>query len=279
MPLVETVQSKFSTESRPFFRKRYRRQFGKTESPGIHQESNTRLAQSFEPCTPYYDLRTASHGYDESMTLNTNIISLTSIFHNLVSDSLNIQNCQILDSESQPRWNCIKHRPTTRTLITIPTTRLSYDFPTFFLSNTRSMANKLDEISVTITNNKCDIAIITESWLSSNITNDLIKIPGFSCIRNDRCDDQRGGGLCTYIRNTLDFLELKDLSHPDIESQWFLIKPKRLPRGIDVIVIASVYHPPQNNDLTLRNHLFESLDNALTNFPNAGIVLLGDFYN
>ena len=101
------------------------------------------------------------------------------------------------------------------------------------------MANKLDEISVTITNNKCDIAIITESWLSSNITNYLIKIPGFSCIRKDRCDDQRGGRLYTYIRNTLDFLELKDLSHPDIESQWFLIKPKRLPRGIDAIVIAS----------------------------------------
>jgi hypothetical protein len=54
LPLVETVQSKFSTESRPFFRKR----FGKTESPGIHQQSsNTRLAQSLEPCTPYYDLR------------------------------------------------------------------------------------------------------------------------------------------------------------------------------------------------------------------------------
>ena len=200
------------------------------------------------------------------MTLNTNIIPLTSIFHNLVSDSLNIQNCQIFDSESHPRWNCIQHRPTTRTLITIPTTRLSYDFPTFFLSNTRSMANKLDEISAAITNNKCDVAIITESWLSSNITNDLIKISGFSSIRKDRCDDQRGGGLCSYIRNTLDFLELKDLSHLDIESQWLLIKPKRLPRGIDAIVIASVYHPPQNNDSTLRNHLFESLDNALINF-------------
>jgi hypothetical protein len=49
--------------------------------------------------------------------------------------------------------------------------------------------------------------------------------------------------ICTYIRDTLDSLELKDLSHPDIESQWFLIKPKRLPRGIDAIVIAAVYHP------------------------------------
>jgi hypothetical protein len=140
------------------------------------------------------------------------------------------------------------------------------------------MANKLDEIGVTITNNKSDIAIITESWLSSNITNDLIKIPGFSSIRKDQCDDQRGGGLCLYIRNTLDVLELKDLSYPEIKSQWFSIKLQRLPRGIDSIVIAFVYHPPQNNDLTLRNHISESLDNTITNFPNACIVLLGDFY-
>ena len=98
-----------------------------------------------------------------------------------------------------------------------------------------------------------------------------------SSIRKDRCVDQHDGGLCTYIRNTLDFLELKELSHRDIKSQWFLIKPKRLPRGIDAIIVPSVYHPPQNNDSTLRNHLFESLDNALINFPNADIVLLGDF--
>ena len=184
LPLVETVQSKFSTESRPFFSETLpqeeSRQFGKTESPGIHQESsNTRLAQSLEPCTPYYDLRTASHGYDESMTLNTNIIPLTSIFHNLVSDSLKIQNCQILDSESQPRWNCIKHRPNTRTLITIPTTRLSYDFPTFFLSNTRSMANNLDEISVTITNNKCDIASSQNHGFRQTLRMISLRSPGF----------------------------------------------------------------------------------------------------
>jgi hypothetical protein len=79
------------------------------------------------------------------------------------------------------------------------------------------MDNNLDEISVNITNNKCDIAIITETWISSNITNDLIKISGFSSIRQDRCDNQRGGGLCAYIRNTSDSLELKYLSHPDIE--------------------------------------------------------------
>jgi hypothetical protein len=73
----------------------------------------------------------------------------------------------------------------------------------------------------------------------------------------------------------LDFLELKD--DPVFETQWFLLKPKRLPREINSIIIATVYHPPQNNDIELRKHPFQSLDSALAKFPNAGIVMLGDF--
>lgn len=41
--------------------------------------------------------------------------------------------------------------------------------------------------------------------------------------------------------------------------------------------MVTVYHPPQNNDFALRNHLFQSLDSALARFPNSGIVILGDF--
>lgn len=40
-----------------------------------------------------------------------------------------------------------------------------YDFPKIFLSNTRSMVNKLDEICAVVTSNGSDIAVITESWL------------------------------------------------------------------------------------------------------------------
>ena len=41
--------------------------------------------------------------------------------------------------------------------------------------------------------------------------------------------------------------------------------------------MATVYHPPQNNDLELKKHLFQSLDSALAKFPNAAIIILGDF--
>ena len=121
------------------------------------------------------------------------------------------------------------------------------------------MVNKLDEISATVVNNKCDIAVITESWLSSNITNDLIRIPGYTSVRKDRPEDQRGGGLCTYIKDSLDSMELADLSDSAFKAQWFLLKPNRLPRGINSIIMASVYHPPQNNDIALKNQLLISI--------------------
>ena len=139
------------------------------------------------------------------------------------------------------------------------------------------MGNKLDELHATISTNSCDIAIITESLLSPHIPDDLIGLPNFATIRKDRPEDQRGAGMCTYINNNLNFLELDYLSDPQFETQWFLLKPNRLPRGISSIIMATVYHPPQNKDYLLRDHLFQSLDTALAEFPNAGIIILGDF--
>ena len=83
--------------------------------------------------------------------------------------------------------------------------------------------------------------------------------------------------LCTFISSRLDFIELCHLRDPDIESQWFVIKPNRLPRGINSIILGTVYHPPQNDDNKLRAHLFSSLDSALASYPNSAIVVLGDF--
>ena len=95
------------------------------------------------------------------------------------------------------------------------------------------------------------------------------------CIYSTLCGIEPG--LCTYINAELDFTELSDLSDPAFETQWFLLKPKRLPRGINLIILGTVYHPPQNNDLAIRNHLFQSLDSTLARFPNSGIILMGDF--
>ncbi|XP_028411930.1 uncharacterized protein LOC114534656 [Dendronephthya gigantea] len=89
--------------------------------------------------------------------------------------------------------------------------------------------------------------------------------------------NQRGGGLCSYFNSNLNFTELTDLGDPEIESQWFLIKMDRLPRGINSIILGTVYHPPQSDDHALRTHIFKCLDSSLANYPNSAVLVLGDF--
>ena len=81
----------------------------------------------------------------------------------------------------------------------------------------------------------------------------------------------------TFLANNIDFLHLQNLDDLNFEAQWFLLKLDRLPRGINSIVLATVYHPPKNDDYLLRNHIFQCLDAALSTYPNSGIILMGDF--
>jgi hypothetical protein len=80
----------------------------------------------------------------------------------------------------------------------------------------------------------------------------FINIAGFTTVRRDRPNDNRGGGLCTFINPIINFIELHELNDSDIESQWFLLRPDRLPRGINSIILGLVYHPPQNSDRDLK---------------------------
>ena len=102
-------------------------------------------------------------------------------------------------------------------------------------------------------------------------------IPGYVTYRKDRSNNQRGRGLCTYISSRLNVIELGNLCEPVIETQWFLMKTDHLPRGINSIVLRTVYHPPQSDDRILRSHIFNSLDSFLATYPNFAIMLLGDF--
>jgi hypothetical protein len=117
------------------------------------------------------------------------------------------------------------------------------------------MVNKLDEMSATVSSNLYDVVVIIETWLNPSVTDELIRVPGYVSCRRDRPNNQPGGGLCTYISSRLNFLELTDLSDPEIESQWFLIRLDRLPRGINSIILGTVYHPPQSDDHVLRMHI------------------------
>ena len=149
----------------------------------------------------------------------------------------------IMKPRKSKRPECIRVS-SNNSLIPLRRTLTFPHFPKNCFSNVRSMVNKIDEIVASISTNLYDVVVITETWLNSRITDEFIRTPGYASCRRDRSNDQRGGGLCTYINSRLAFVELIHLNEIEIKSQWFLIGMERLPRGINSIILETIYHPP-----------------------------------
>ena len=79
------------------------------------------------------------------------------------------------------------------------------------------------------------------------------------------------------FKDLLPLTPLNHLSDPNFETLWLLLKPQRLPRGLNSIILGVIYHPPGNNDTDLQAHVTENLDSILSSHPNSGIILTGDF--
>ena len=62
----------------------------------------------------------------------------------------------------------------------------NYEFPKVYCTNARSLTNKMDEISIELKDNDIDIAIVTETWLNSEMPAEAVSIEGYTVIRNDR---------------------------------------------------------------------------------------------
>ena len=71
--------------------------------------------------------------------------------------------------------------------------------------NARSLFNKLDDLSVLITDKEPDLILITETWNNPSISDAMLNIPGYYIeneLRKDRSDTANGigGGLIVYAR-------------------------------------------------------------------------------
>jgi hypothetical protein len=77
--------------------------------------------------------------------------------------------------------------------------------PNILSLNARSILTKTDELALVIHNQKSDIVMVSETWLSDVIPDEALHfpgIPGFSVIRNDRVN-MRGGGVAVFVRSRL----------------------------------------------------------------------------
>ena len=169
--------------------------------------------------------------------------------------------------------NCVFIKPTRPT----PTKGSKHLFlPSFLLSNVMSLSPKIDEIQHTIQNANLDFACFTETWLQSHIYDSVVSIPGYNLVRRDR-HEQIHGGVCMFIKNSIQFSVLDHLLDPSFEVLWIELKPSHLPRAINNIIVGTVYHPPSAHNPDMLEYLMNCLSSIESQFSNSGIVLLGDF--
>ena len=141
------------------------------------------------------------------------------------------------------------------------------------LINPSGLLQKIAEL------NSASVICITETWLSPDIPDRCVSIPGFNLFRRDRIGSS-GGGVCVYLDHEIPFNRLVSCDQSDVESIWISLRPHKLPREITSIILRVIYHSTSNKEpenVVLRDHVQNNLDSSLFKEPNALVLLTGDF--
>ena len=151
--------------------------------------------------------------------------------------------------------------------------------PSLLLTNTNRLCNKLDELYVICSLLTPSIIAITESWLTTNITDDAISLNRYQVYRRDRVG-QIGGGVMMYVRNDIASKHLTSYDSDMLEVLFVSLRPKLLPRPFTIVVVCVAYCPPwysADNKNFFINHIVSSIDNIYRNNPHAAVIVCGDF--
>ena len=139
-----------------------------------------------------------------------------------------------------------------------------------------SLAPKIDEIAHAITTMDAELALFSETWLSSAVPDEPININGYQIFRRDRVGWQHGG-VCLYVKSSINCSVLADYYHPDHEVLWADLRPRRLPRGFSNIIVGVIYQYPDADDAAMKDYLISSLVSLEATYPNCAFILAGDF--
>ena len=139
--------------------------------------------------------------------------------------------------------------------------------------NVRDLSKHIDQIRVLLASNPIDVLALNETWLSQLVSDNDVYIPGYELIRRDRgfpgADGETYGGVCFYVRSSINFTLRSDLSREQLENLCIEIhKPNSKP-----FLIVTWYRPP---DSTVdKFDIFETLIGKLDS-ENIEYHLLGD---
>ena len=138
--------------------------------------------------------------------------------------------------------------------------------------NCRSIYRKIDQLILLY--RECDIICFSETWLTHNLSNQLLQFPGKYLYRQDReyaMRNVKGGGVCIYVDIKFGpFCKINsDISvcTPDYEVLCLDVKKP----GNRCMTIICIYRPPKGNHPQLINYFENTLKNV-----NTEIWILGD---
>lgn len=133
--------------------------------------------------------------------------------------------------------------------------------------NIRSLKSSFYEFQKFILDINPDILAITETWLNQNDATTNYEIFNYNFFRLDR--NNRGGGICVYIKK---YLKAKILNIPKtnhLENFWINISFKKIKLGLGII-----YKPPDIS-YTSFSILEEIIPKIYLNVDK--IIITGDF--
>ena len=133
--------------------------------------------------------------------------------------------------------------------------------------NIASLPAHIDELRLFMADKNLDVLAINETRLSDSIDNSCIHIQGYDIVRRDR--NRNGGGVCLYIRSSINFKTRSSLMSDIYEAIVVeIFKPNSQP-----FCIVAVYRPPGTEDefFCYFEDVIKSLD-----FENKEIIVIGD---
>ena len=92
--------------------------------------------------------------------------------------------------------------------------------------NVNRLVNRLDLVKELVQKHSFDILTLTETWLTPNVMDDEVIIPGYSLVRKDRVSTVKscGGGVMIFIRDSIPFVVKSDLTKDNFECLWVEVK-------------------------------------------------------
>ena len=107
----------------------------------------------------------------------------------------------------RPRHSYRRGYPSVTIRIQTKSAKIKQVLPNILSLNERYILKKTEDLAHVIHNYKSDIVMVSETWLSDDITDEALHfpgIPGFNVVRNDRVN-KIGGGVAVFIKDTIPF--------------------------------------------------------------------------